>query len=102
MDLDRLLEGQAAGSGVLGFANAAYFATYVARVRMRARKVAASSLVLVNAALGLEGAAFVVAGPTPHGGFEEAALVVARTSMLMGAAFVSLLIVRQHAARRRS
>lgn len=96
MDVERVLQGQAAGSGTIGSANAAYFITYFLKAPTRARRVGASSLALVNAALGLEGLAFVLAGPSPQETFEGAALLAARTALL---AFASLPIGRDIAGR---
>lgn len=99
MDLERVLQGQAAGSGAIASLNAASFITFFLKAPTRARRPGASSLAVVNTALGLEGLAFVLAGPSPQGTLEEATLLAARTALLVGAAFVSLLIGRNVARR---
>jgi hypothetical protein len=47
----------------------------------------------------VEGAAFVAVAPSPETAFEEAALMLSRTALLLGACFLSLLIARQAAGR---
>jgi hypothetical protein len=95
VDLDLFLQAEAAAGALLGLANGAYFAAYASRTVSRSRRVGAACLALVNLAIGLEGLAFLVVGAAPANAAEAAALAIARTGLLLGAAFITLLIARQ-------
>jgi hypothetical protein len=98
---ERIAASEAAASGLLALANAVYFGALAGASASRGRRGAAWALVLVNAALALESALYVLLfAPGPSGAAPVAAFA-ARTSVLVAVATLSALIWRRESARRR-
>ena len=81
----------------LAAANGVYFAVYAGRALLPGRRIGATALSLVNAALGAEAALFLIAslvkGSIAPGVGLEAAFFV-RSLLLAAAGFLSLIVLR--------
>jgi len=94
--LELVLVCEAVSSLVCSSLNCLYFGRYAfATARAAARRVAATALVVVNAALAAEAGAFLALAPNGDG-LELALSFALRSLMLLATAFLSLLIWRQN------
>jgi hypothetical protein len=95
--LDLTALGEAGLELPLAAANAAYFGSYIRRTSLASRRIGALALSLVNAALGVEAALFLLVSfaersIAPGVGPEVAFFV--RSLLLLAAAFLSLIVLR--------
>ncbi len=90
---------EAAASGILAAANAAYFACYSAARVNRARRAGALALVLINLALAGEGALYLTLASPADDGARALATVAVRTLLLAAVATMAAVIARREAAR---
>ena len=79
--------------------NSYYFARYASRQSSSARKVAAGSLLLLNAAIAAEAALYLALLPAGASAFESGAIVAVRSLILVAVAAISALVLRQRAGR---
>jgi hypothetical protein len=91
--LDWLLIAEASGGLVFASWNCCHFVRHASQSRLRARRVAASALGLVNGALALEAACYLT-WSLPVEGLQLAAVTFVRCVLLASCSFMSLLIWR--------
>jgi hypothetical protein len=97
--LDQIASSEAAAAGMLAAHNSFHFAKVASRQSSRARKVAAWSLLLVNAAIAAEAALYLAFLPAGASTLEGTAIVAVRSLILAAVAAISALVLRQHPRR---
>lgn len=95
--LELLVSVEAAAGFVLASLNCLYFLHYARETRSASRRVGASALVAVSAALAMEALLFVSTAPDMRGWQSQtraAATVLVRSALLLSPASISLLVWR--------